>query len=282
MPFEPEIFWNRVREIAQRYSDTALIELRERWNAWPIDPNQIDVHEVIGGLLARQTTLAIEFVGGPPMWTPHLAPLVLRAMVDVRISLGWILKDASPRAKLFVAHGLGQVKLQVEHLKARLAAEGSNAEEHPMVKAMIAWIDGQRFHFLTEVNVGNWGNVDVRTMAHECGCEELYSRDYATWSGAGHSQWHHIHPYNLKPCTNPLHRGGHRVPRVSAFPSDLTYPHRAVDYLADTLSAFDEFRGQGPTCGSAQKAFEDDFDRLADDIEAAKASDSDAPAPDFR
>ena len=78
----------RYRQILIDYCRVAELELRERWDLWPFKAADNCVHEVVGGLLARQTTLATHLVGGPPMWTPHIAPLVLRSMFDLRITLG--------------------------------------------------------------------------------------------------------------------------------------------------------------------------------------------------
>lgn len=273
----------RLFEICINYRSAALRELRERWTAWPVDPTQNEKHEVIGGLLARQTTLAVELVAGPPMWTPHVAPLVLRSMVDLRITFGWILLDALARSRDFVLFGLGQVKLRMEHMKADVAKSGGDPESNPIVGFTQRWIDAQRFHFLTEVNIGNWARTDLRKMAIACGCEELYRSDYAAWSAGTHSMWHHIQPHNLSPCSNPLHRGGHRVPDVPEFPNDLSYPLFSAKYLAETFDAFDRFRGLDPPCASAFELLESELAKFGDEIDpkhpAAERASSDASAP---
>ena len=86
-------------------------------------------------------------------------------MVDLRITLGWILIESTPRCEQFVLYGLGQTKLWVEHLKTRLTERGEDPDADRQVKAMQGWIDSQQFHFLTEVNVGNWAGTDLRSMA---------------------------------------------------------------------------------------------------------------------
>ena len=78
------------------------------------------------------------------------------------------------------------------------------------IEAWEQWLNGQRYTFLTEVNVGSWG-TDLRKMAEEAGLIELHRNDYARWSSTTHSMWHHVACFNLQYCTNPLH-GHHRVP----------------------------------------------------------------------
>ena len=264
----------RYRQILIDYCRAAELELRERWDLWPFKAADNCVHEVVGGLLARQTTLATHLVGGPPMWTPHVAPLVLRSMVDLRITLGWILIDPAPRCEQFVLCGLGQTKLWVEHFKSRLAERGEDPDADRQVKAMQGWIDSQQFHFLTEVNVGNWAGMDLRGMAVECGCQDLYRFEYSTWSAATHNMWQHVGVYNLKPCTNPLHLGGHRVPSTATTSEDLDLAQYGARYLDDTFAAFDEFRGLTPICESAFERLDHELEELGQEIAAADQRES--------
>jgi hypothetical protein len=59
----------RYRQLLIDYCKSAEFELGERWDLWPFKAADNCVHEVVGGLLARQTALATHLVGGPPMWT---------------------------------------------------------------------------------------------------------------------------------------------------------------------------------------------------------------------
>ena len=65
------------------------------------------VFSVLTALLARQTTLAIELSSAPQLWNSHSAPLFLRAMADVHITLAWILLEPEVRAAQYIEHGLG-------------------------------------------------------------------------------------------------------------------------------------------------------------------------------
>ncbi len=99
------------------YTNSAKTELKERLDHWGFNLAKIEMSEVIGALLARQTTIAVEFASAPAIWTPHSAPLMLRTMADVYITLAWILKEPEERAKKFVDDGLGAVKLELAHRK---------------------------------------------------------------------------------------------------------------------------------------------------------------------
>jgi hypothetical protein len=74
-------------------------ELRLRCEAYAPDFTMPEVFNVLTALLARQATLAIEIASAPQLWNGHSAPLFLRAMTDVHITLSWILLDPKARAR---------------------------------------------------------------------------------------------------------------------------------------------------------------------------------------
>jgi hypothetical protein len=160
-------------------------------------------------------------------------------MTDNYINLAWIFGEPLERSRKFILHGLGQEKLQVEHNKARLSAEGQDAENDPVVRRMEEWLNTQKYTFLTEVNVGSWSGIDARKMAEEAGCIDLYHYAYAPFSAATHNMWQHVAKYNLVPCPNPLHRY-HRVPVVRSEDVDIDYLYRAAKYVRESFRLFDE------------------------------------------
>ena len=88
-------------------------------------------------------------------------------MADVYITAAWIMKNPVDRSRMFIHFGLGQAKLQLEHRKADLAARDAESGEEDYLKALEAWINRQRFTFLTDVNVGSWSGISTRQMAEE-------------------------------------------------------------------------------------------------------------------
>lgn len=224
--------------IAHDFTDAARAELEARWRSWPLDLAATEVHEVVGALLARQVTLARTIISNPGTWTAHAAPIFLRVMADVRISLEWILGVPQERAQRYIEYGLGQMKLEVEHRKSVLDADNPDPDQQFLIEYLQAWIDEQRFHFLTTVDLGSWSGITTRAMAEEAGCLDFYNWVYTPFSAATHATWQHVGRFNVKTCTNPLHRY-HRVPADEDFSLDFTYPDLAAKYLAQTFEKFD-------------------------------------------
>jgi hypothetical protein len=235
-------------------------ELDDRLTQWPTDLSRQEVHEVVGALLARQVTLASELASSPGIWNASVAPLVLRAMTDVYITVAWILKNPVDRSRMFIHFGLGQAKLQLEHRKAELATRDPEPGEQEYVQALEAWINRQRFTFLTDVNLGSWSGIPTRQMAEEAGCLDFYNYAYTPFSGCAHSTWQHVAIYNLKECRNPLHRF-HSVPTIPEPALDPHYLYLGAKYLQRTFATFDSTFG---TIGTLQSA----LDVLYQDLQA--------------
>jgi hypothetical protein len=180
-------------------------ELRLRCEAYAPDFRMPEVFNVLTALLARQATLAIEMASAPQLWNAHSAPLFLRAMTDVHITLAWILLDAKTRARQYIDHGLGQAVLELEHRKKRLesADESSKEDLKQMIRAYQAWIDAQRWNFLVEINVGAWSGKATREMAEEAGILDFYNYVYTPFQPVcpQHvvSRW----PLQLRPFGKP-------------------------------------------------------------------------------
>jgi len=267
--------WEKLEKIISDYIDAVRLENTARWKQWRLDLTKPELHEVVGALMARQVTLATQIARSPETWNPHIAPILLRSMTDAYITLAWILKDPLERSRKFVLYGLGQQKLMLEHRKATLSADGKDPAEDPIVKAGEAWLNAQRFEFLTEVNVGTWSEVPVRNMAEEADCLDLYRYAYTPFSSATHSMWHHISRLNLEVCENPLHRY-HKVPVDPDLGPDVDYFYRAAKYVEKSFSLFDQIF-------SIQSGVPSAFEKLADDLSSLGSSaPSDVENPDER
>jgi len=231
--------WNELEKLVEGYVEAARAELAARWRLWQLDLTKPELHEVVGALMARQVTLATQLAQSPGIWNPHIAPVFLRCMTDAYITFAWILKDPVERSRKFIFYGLGQHKLALEHRKAALTAEQKDPAQDPAINASEAWLNAQRFGFLTEVNVGSWSELSVRDMAEEAGCLDLYRYAYTPFSGAAHNMWHHVSRFNLQVCENPLHRY-HKVPVDPDLGLDPDFLYRAAKYLDKTFKLFDQ------------------------------------------
>lgn len=216
----------------------SMEDFESRWEQLEIDLYRVETFEVIGGLLSRQATLLIEMASSPSIWNGNIAPLILRSMTDLHITLAWILNSPDERSKKYILYGLGQEKLLIEHYKVEIE-ENNDPDVIKMVELKEEWLGTQRREFMTEVNVGNWAQLDTRKMAKESGCESLYKFAYTPFSMIAHNMWNHISLYNMTPCQNPLHKY-HNRPAILDVPIDLDYLYRATKYFDKTLRCFDE------------------------------------------
>jgi hypothetical protein len=230
-----------LQQFIREYSANAQEGFESRWSQ--VKPNiyKRHMHEAIGGLLARQATLSIEMVKSPYMWNGHIAPIVLRSMVDGYITLGWILKEPEERSKKYILYGLGQEKLFVEYLEQDLSEDEDSREQNAMremVKARKAWLNSQLAEWATEVNVGSWSGMTTREMAQDIERESIYKFAYMPFSGPAHNMWQHVGIYNMKPCTNPMHKH-HFVPSIRKAPFEPDFMYRSAKYLTLSYTLFD-------------------------------------------
>src|SRR6266852_3228365 len=170
----------QIRELIDAIEVRVRQELRARCAAYKPDFRAPEVFNVVTALLAPQATLAIELASAPQLWNGHSAPLFLRAMTDVHITLAWVLLDPKMRARQYIDHGLGQAVLELEHRKKRLESADENSKENlqQIIRASQVWIDTQRWNFLIEINVGAWSGKTTREMAEEAGILDFYNYVY--------------------------------------------------------------------------------------------------------
>lgn len=227
------------------YRNAVRADLRARLANWPLNLNEIEVFEVVTALLCRQATLAMEMASSPGVWTPHIAPILLRAIADVFINLAWILKDPGPRARLYVEDGQGAIKLQIAHQKRALeaATDLNDADElRQMIEVWSEWLATQRMEAFVEVNLGSWSGLNIRKMAEEAGFIDFYNYVYQPFSSVVHSNWAHVSMFNTVHCQNPAHRW-HRTAAIAPVSADLNWLYLASKYLSKTLGQFDNVYG---------------------------------------
>jgi hypothetical protein len=263
LPMGDESDIDSVRRIIERFVTRAREEFDDRLTQWPTDLARQEVHEVVGALIARQVTLASELASSPGIWNDSVAPLVLRAMADVYITVAWIMKNPVDRSRMFIHFGLGQAKLQLEHRKAELSTRDPEPREQEYIKTLEAWINRRRYIFLTDVNLGSWSGVSTRQMAEEAGCLDFYNYVYTPFSACAHSTWQHVAIFNLKECCNPLHRF-HSVPAIPESALDPHYAYLGARYLQKTFAAFDSAFSTTITLQSA-------FEVLCQDLQTSFA-----------
>lgn len=232
-------FYPYLIETVDQYIKLARREFAERISAWRFDIFEKETTEVIGGLLARQLSMATNTAKSPATWNVHILPILLRCMADLYITFCWILNDANKRSKLFVEYGLGQEKLALEKYREHITKEKQpDPDAKSFLDARERNLDAERMRFFIPVNLGSWSELKVRDMAIEVGELEFYDLVFAQFSSSVHSTWQHIWLMNLVPCTNPLHMH-HRVPVDFDMVPDLHLFMNSPKYLCKTFKKFD-------------------------------------------
>jgi hypothetical protein len=234
-----DTFHQFLKKTINDYIEAAEASFNERVESWKIDIFEKESNEVVGGLLARQLSLALSVARNPSVWTAHILPIVLRCMADVYITFCWITKDIKPRARKFIEYGLGQEKLAIEKYREALAEEtDQDPNAVASIEAREKMLDSERYRFLIPVNLGAWSEMDTRKMAIEVGEKQFYDFVFTQFSASVHSTWQHIWRFNLRGCYNPLHMG-HRVPFASNLAPEPHLFANSAKYLCKTFAKFD-------------------------------------------
>lgn len=230
---------NEKRSILVEYISLVHNLIKERWNRLPKDIYNNHSLEVIGSLLSRQASIAIGIAENPGIWDFHIGPILLRTMVDAHINLAWVLTDPDEISKKFIDYGLGQEKLQIEHLKQSEVEEQFKEDLELMIEAKRSWLEKQHYSFLQTVDVGKWAGIDMRDMAGKAGCEGLYKYVYSPFSSCVHNMWNHIGKFNVTHSDNPLHKFI-RVPYHPEFNHEVDILVKSAKYFSRSLELIDE------------------------------------------
>lgn len=264
---------DNLEELFRAIEAKIRLELRSRCESYTPDFRMPEVFNVLTALLARQATLAIELASAPQLWNQHSAPLFLRAMTDVHITLAWITLDPKTRARQYIDHGLGQAVLELEHRKKALES-GADSEEDKkrIIRAHETWINAQKWNFLVEVNVGAWSGKSTRDMAEEAGILDFYNYVYTPFSQCAHSTWYHVGRYNSGPSKSPLTRQLW-IPQIVESPSDVWNLNLAAKYLDKSFNIFDEKALGHPPSSQIQDWINDEIEaRFGSKVQAEEGS----------
>jgi hypothetical protein len=228
-----------------------------------------ETSSVLNGLLGRQASLTIKLAQSPTNWDGHIAPLVLRSMIDCHISFEWILGSPKHRSQEYIGYGLGQAKLSLAHLEEELAERPHDEHLHLLIRAKREWISYHKMIPFVEVNLGSWSGSSVRAMAKEIGDEAFYKYSFSPFSSCVHNTWDHIHPYNTRPCTNPLHKY-HHIADMCDVPYDPDYLYRSAKYVSMSFTAYDRVTqiGEGPVL--PRDFFNEHIDSIGEEDEVSE------------
>jgi len=229
-----------LERVIGEYIQSARGALKKRLAQWRREVFDTEVNDAVGGLLARQVSLATCIAQSPSIWCPHVLPILLRCMADVYINFCWVVKDPATRSRQFIEYGLGQEKLAIEKYREAIAGESTpHPEALEIAEHRERLLDSERYRFLIPVNLGSWSELSTRDMAIEVDEKQFYDLVFSQFSAAVHSTWQQIWRCNLYECSNPLHMG-HRVPFDPDLPPDIPGFTHSAKYLCKTFAKFDE------------------------------------------
>jgi hypothetical protein len=218
------------------------------------DGYETAVNSTLSTLLARQSALALGLAESPLTWTGHIAPLVLRSMIDLLITYRWILLEPRQRAQEYINYGLGIEKLTTANYQAKIdeGYEGESVKQ--IIESNLAWIESQQFQMFISVNFGSWSGSSVRKMCDEIGDPDLYKFSYTPFSACVHNMWNHVGKWNARTCQNPLHKR-HAIGIISDIWPIVDFLFRACKYLELVLDEFDTYYQHMPRAVPPTNAF---------------------------
>ncbi|MEI7014971.1 DUF5677 domain-containing protein [Leptospira licerasiae] len=206
----------------------------------PINPMNTRTFEVEIGLLSRMMNLTLEFLRNLNLWNYHIGSIIIRSMIDLFITAKWIAADLEDRVDKYISYGLGQEKLNIEHLRESLKLETDDERKKALedfIEKRIDFLNNEHFIFLQEVNLANWSGKGTREMAIEVGEKSLYDHAYQPFSSAVHSIWNHIIRFDLKYSQNSLNKfirtpeNMYHEPDASVLELALKYFQKHIDFL---------------------------------------------------
>jgi len=188
----------------------AITEYVERTaTTFEYDLYDTDKNEVILGLLARMIRLYTLFLENSNLWAGDISSILVRCFTDTWITFGYLAHAATNKElKQYIEHSRCKDKLLFLHLmerSQRLKFADTTEEE------LIAELGGGFMTEIQSVELSHWAKSNARTMAKSAKLEHIYKLVYDPTSMHVHSGWKSIRTFNLRYCSEPLHRY-HRVP----------------------------------------------------------------------
>ena len=233
--------YEAVGKFASAICQNILANLNERTENFRLgDGFETTTNSVFSALIARQSALALGMAESPLTWSGHIAPVILRSMVDLLITFRWIAINPRDRSIEYVNYGLGSEKLLTSHYQKQIEDGTDDDRIRKIAEANFAWIESQQFHIFVEVKLGSWAGTSIRKMCEETGDKDLYNFAYVPFSAAVHNMWNHVGKWNARTCDNPMHKQ-HSVGVIADAWPIVDFMFRACKYLELTLEAFDKF-----------------------------------------
>lgn len=183
------------------------IKIHEHWIK-TLSTTAIDArHDAVFGFCFYALALLLEIILGKN-GCGIAGRLILRTLVECRISLAYLLFKADPDIWLqFRGYGSGQAKLAL--LKFNACEENQPNFINQEILEQLANEDIYQEYL--NIDLGQWCGSDLRKMAEISNTKADYDNYYGWSSNYIHGQWPALRHNSYTTCSNPLHRL-HRVP----------------------------------------------------------------------
>ncbi len=162
--------------------------------------------------------------------------VALRTLIENYITFKYLLKKEQEEPKIwddFHNYGTGQTKLI--YLKLKELAKQSKCVE---IDELNVVVNEDKWAEFIPINLGQWGNSDLRKMSEYAEVKEVYDLYYNYTSGFVHGTRGALRESIYQTCLNPLHRF-HRIPifDLPLMPSVILDSLEIVNNILDCLNA---------------------------------------------
>lgn len=161
--------------------------------------------------------------------------VALRTLIEIYINLEYLLKKEKEEPKIwddFHNYGTGQTKLI--YLKFKELGKKSHCVEPDELNLVV---NEDKWAEFVPINLGQWGNSDLRKMSDYAGVKEIYDLYYNYTSGFVHGTRGALRESIYQMCLNPLHRF-HRIPifDLPLMPSVVLDSVEVINKILDCLN----------------------------------------------
>lgn len=159
--------------------------------------------------------------------------LLLRSLVEVFITLRYLTAKDDPKIWMQYRHyGVGQAKLSfLKNIDASSVPAFLDMSKLEALANEDMWME------YANIDLGAWADKNLRSMATEVNCKDVYDAFYDSLSGFSHGNWGAIRETSFGVCLNPLHRF-HRMPLLDApIPDVKADCCRLLNRMLDDLSS---------------------------------------------
>lgn len=216
---------------------------------------------VLVPLLGRLASLMQYSIGIPHVWNAHMAPIILRPLAEIMLSIMWLSGDIPQRSFGLIHASIIQARNDLKRLEKSLKERKFSSDVEIMRDFMKSRIESLERLFPHERDQQRVPNL--WKMAKNANCINFYNIEMSEWSACVHSSWHHVGLHNLTYWDNPLY-GFHRVPMVAPLECDIQYLRSAARICQASIEEIDKMLRINETQGGASllEIFDEQMDRI--------------------